>query len=237
MSTRKGQKAANRVVREQLARERRRRRAIWISAATVAVLVIAGLVGWGVWRSQQSTSSTYRTPAHATADGSGLISSDSSGPATVEVYLDYLCPHCKTFENTAATTLNQLVTDKKITLVDHPLGFLDSYSTNQYSTRAAAAAGCASDGGKLAEFTAALYANQPAEGGAGHTDDQLVSIGTSVGLDSTTFGQCVRDGTYLNWVKHVNDVASARGVTGTPTVFVNGTQVDATADAIKAAVG
>src|SRR5262249_48354873 len=156
-----------RVVRELKAKEARRQRAMWITLIAVVLLVLAGLIGWSVLRGQQSKE--VNTPAHATADGTGLVAA-GTGPATGEVYPAHMCPQCKDFESVVGPTLSQLVDQKKITLVLHPLGFLDQASSTRYSTRAAAAAGCASDGGKLSEFTTAMYAQQPAEGSAGLSD-------------------------------------------------------------------
>jgi protein-disulfide isomerase len=234
MSSRSDRKEAARVVREQLARERARARRMWVSIAVIAVIVIAGLVGFGVYESQRS--STYATPAHATANADGLVT--GSGPKTVDVYLDFMCPHCKAFEDAAGPTLNQAVASNKIKLVDHPVAFLDNASTTRYSTRSAAASACASDAGKLTEYTQQLYANQPAEGSAGLPDDQLINLGHQAGISDSGFDTCVRDGKYKSWVQHVTDAAVSRGVTGTPTVFVDGKQVDATnLAAITAAVG
>jgi protein-disulfide isomerase len=220
------------VVREQLAKEARRKRTIWTTAIAVAVLLIAGVAGWGIYASQRSSS--YNTPANASADADGLVV--GSGDATVDVYLDFMCPHCKAFDDAAGSTLGQLVADKKIKLVYHPVAFLDAASTTDYSTRSSASAACAADGGKVTEYVRALYARQPAEGGPGLSDDELVQAGGSVGLIDPAFAHCVRDGDYSSWTEHVTDAASERGVTGTPTVLVNGTQVEASAAAITSAV-
>jgi protein-disulfide isomerase len=222
VSKRADKKQAARVVREQLEREQRRRRAMWITIAAVIVLVVASLVGLVVTQSQKPAS--YTAPAGTTDDGgkqSGVIAA-GTGPVTVEVYLDFLCPVCKQFETASGHTLDQLVVDNKIRLVWHTLGFLDQNSTTRYSTRSASAAGCASDAGKLKSFGEALFAGQPAEGGPGLSDDQLIEIGGNVGLVAPSFAQCVRDETYKSWVSHVNDLASQRGVNGTPTIYVNG---------------
>jgi protein-disulfide isomerase len=225
------QRRTARIVREQLARERRRKRTLWISIAVVAVLVIGGGIGYAVYSSQKPT--TFNTPANANAAGDGIVT--GSGPVPVEIYQDYLCPFCKQLHDSAEAQINQMAAQNKITLTIHPIAILDSRSTNKYSSRAAAAAGCASDGGKFLQYNDALYANQPAEGTAGPTNGELIATGRSIGLGDS-FATCVNDNRYETWPTHTTDAASARGVSGTPTVFVNGTRVEPTLDAITAAV-
>jgi protein-disulfide isomerase len=219
------------MVREQLAHERARRRN-WIAAGVaVAVLVVAGVAGYLVYQSQRPAPSAA-VPVGATADGLPL----GQGPVRVEVYQDYLCPHCKAFEASAGATLKQLVADGKATVVYHPVAFLDGASTTKYSTRASAAAGCAYDTGKLVEYSDAIYAAQPAEGSAGLSDDELIRLAGTVGIPTDKFGACVRSGRYLGWVANLTDLAVKRGVNGTPTVYVNGRTVSPTVAAIIAAV-
>ncbi|WP_410813267.1 DsbA family protein [Micromonospora sp. 067-2] len=218
MSNRKGQRDAARVVRQQLARERRRKRTFWISTAAVVVLIIAGLVGWSVWSGQRSDH--FTTPPGANADGTGIAA--GGGPVTVDVYEDFQCPVCKQFEQTTGVTLAQLVADNKAKVVYHPVAYLNRFSTTEYSTRSSAASGCAAAGGKFRDYAKALFDQQPPEGSAGLPDDQLIDIGVGVGLDRGSFGGCVKDKTYRTWVEHVTDEASRSNVTGTPTVLVNG---------------
>ncbi|MEU7612039.1 thioredoxin domain-containing protein [Micromonospora sp. NPDC049204] len=233
MSSRKGKRDAARVVREQLARERRRRRTVWVSAAAVVVLVIAGVVGWTVWTNQRSDS--FTTPPGANAAGTGIVT--GGGPVTVDVYEDFLCPVCKQFEQATGATLEQLVADNKAKVVYHPVAFLNRFSTTDYSTRSSAASGCAAAGGKFREYAKALFDRQPPEGSAGLPDDQLIDIGTGVGLDRGSFGGCVKDKTYKTWTDHVTDEASRSDVTGTPTVMVNGQPLtNPTPDSLTAAV-
>jgi protein-disulfide isomerase len=221
------------VVREQLARERRRKRTLWTSVAAVTVLVIAGLIGWSVYAGQRSDS--FQAPRNASSDGNGVVV--GSGPVTMDIYEDFICPICHQFEQQSGATVDQLVADGKARVIFHPVAYLDRNSTTAYSSRSSAASGCAADAGKYRDYAKALFQQQPPEGGAGLPDDQLISIGTSVGLNQDSFGSCVRNGTFKAWTQHVTDEASKANVTGTPTVLVNGKQVQApTPDALTAAV-
>ena len=85
-------------------------------------------------------------------------------------------------------------------------------------------------------FTA-LYDKQPAEGSAGLTNDQLVQIGVGVGLTDSTFAQCVTSQKYANWVAHNTDAAASKNIQSTPTVLVNGKQIQNTVNALQQAVG
>jgi protein-disulfide isomerase len=170
-------------------------------------------------------------PAGVTAEGDGVVI--GNGPVRVDVFIDFMCPFCRQFELAAGAALGKLVADGTISLVYHPMNFLDEASSTKYSTRAAAASGCAADQGRFAEYAHALFTGQPDEGGPGLPDSELVALGRSAGLD---LAGCVSAGRYLDWPSWVTERAAAQGVGGTPTVLVAGTSVDPEPDAVTAAV-
>jgi protein-disulfide isomerase len=175
-----------------------------------------------------------RLPAGATAEGDGITI--GHGPVRVDAFIDFMCPYCQRFELSSGPTLASLVAEGRISLVYHPMNFLDEASTTNYSTRAAAASGCAADGGRFAEYANALYVNQPPEGGPGLSDAELADIGRAVGLAGPAFSACVSDRPYRDWPPYVTARATALGVEATPTVLVAGTVVSAEARSITAAV-
>ncbi|MEV4464892.1 thioredoxin domain-containing protein [Micromonospora echinofusca] len=233
MSSRKGQKGAARVVREQLARERRRKRTLWVSVAAVALLVVAGLIGWSVYSSQRSDD--FTAPTGANEAGTGIVA--GSGPVTVDIYEDFLCPACKQFEQASGPTIDQLISEGKVRVVYHPVAYLNRFSTTQYSTRSSAASGCAAEGGRYREYAKALFDRQPPEGGAGLSDAELVDIAAGAGIDRDGFASCLREGTFKPWTEHVTEEASKANITGTPTILVDGEEIaDRSPGGIKAAV-
>jgi protein-disulfide isomerase len=137
-----------------------------------------------------------RVPAGAPAEGDGIVI--GAGPVTVDAYIDFQCPFCKQFEETAGPTLDRLVAEELTSIVYHPMAFLDRLSTDHYSSRASASSGCAADGGRFKEYARALFADQPPEGGPGLTDEELIEIGRAVGLTEPTFARCVLGRAYLD---------------------------------------
>ncbi|MET7902276.1 thioredoxin domain-containing protein [Streptomyces sp. NPDC005355] len=163
-----------------------------------------------------------QVPADANEEGDGIVIGD--GPVTTDSYIDFQCPFCRMFEEASGPMLDGMVADGRITLIYHPMAFLDAMSTNRYSTRASAASGCASDGGKFSEYLYTLFANQPSEGGPGLSDEELIALGLQIGL-TDAFAGCVRGGVHLDWPPYVTARAAERGVSTTPTVLVEGVVV------------
>jgi protein-disulfide isomerase len=156
-----------------------------------------------------------------------------TGPVDVDAYIDFQCPFCKQFELGSRDAIDKLLDRQMIRFIRHPMNFLDAVSTTHYSTRAAAA----SDAERFHEYAHALFENQPPEGGAGLTDDQLIALGQTTGVTDPNFAGEIREGRYLPWPTFVTERATARGVGGTPSVFVQGVPVPARADLIVVAVG
>src|SRR6266699_88265 len=115
-----------------------------------------------------------RVPAGATPEGDGIVI--GLGPVRVDAFIDFLCPFCRRFELSSAPALAALVADGLASLVYHPMNFLDEASTTNYSTRAAAASGCAADQGRFLEYAHVLLVNQPPEGGPGLSDAELAGL-------------------------------------------------------------
>lgn len=266
---REAAREAARQRREQEARRERRHRVLVIVAASVAVLVVAGAFGAVVIDSRRNASThtdiaygqasaKVRPPAAdaveaPTADAlDGLvinakgIGTDIPSDVHVAVYFDFQCPYCAKLEQANGPVLARLVGQGGVTVVYHPLAFLDRYSKNTlYSTRAANAAAVvahsASD--RFLPFLSALFAHQPPENSPGLTDAQIADAASEAGVPAsvsatftTTATGTYQDGdgnahtgtwrTYAPWVfmltaKAEKDFGAGFG---TPIVMINGQQ-------------
>ena len=215
----KKQRAA-RIMREQRQREQRRKQLLTGGAIVAVLLVVLGIVAAVLYLDQTEEV----IPPQAEHTDSAIVLGD--GPVTVDLYEDFMCPICEYFHSTTSQDLQDMVDNGQITLNVHPIAILDGASEGtRYSTRSASAAVCAADEGQFSEYTAALFANQPAEHTAGLDDDELTALGTDLGLGSS-FSDCIAEKTYRGWVQQATDTAADNGVTATPTVFVNGNKVE-----------
>jgi protein-disulfide isomerase len=206
--------------------ERRGRTVLGGIAAAVAVLVVLVAVIL-VQTARTSTSAQAAVPAN-TVDGTVISVGSAGAPVTVDLYEDFQCPICKAFEDGSGSTIAQLVADGTVQVHYHGMAFLDTSANGDYSTRAlnAAAVVVATAGPEAFQtFHDLLYANQPAEGGSGLTDAQLVQYAAQAGATGSSVEQDIRDLTYGDWVKTATDQASKDGVTSTPTVLVDGQEL------------
>jgi protein-disulfide isomerase len=159
----------------------------------------------------------------SSTDGYAIsFNTDLKNVPVVDIYEDFQCPICQQFESLNAQYISSLVKDKKATVKFHTLSFL-----GQESVRAANAGACANDENKFLDYHLGMYANQPATENSGTwTNDRIIGIAEASGIKSDSFSSCVKDGKYLGWVSKVAEAGSKSGVNSTPTVFVNGKEID-----------
>lgn len=209
-----------------------------IVVATVVVIVaIIAVVAGVIWAqsSQQDdiTGGGNALPPGVSALGEGFPAftdvTPAAGAPTVDVFLDYQCPACASFEGALGPTMTGLAQEGKMKLVYHVKNFLDDNLKNDSSTRAGNAAFCAADAGKFEAYHEQLFPNQPAREGDGFTDAQLAGLAESVGITGealTTWQACLDAGKYTDYINSVEAQSFEDGVRGTPTVRINGEIVE-----------
>lgn len=206
---------------------KRNRTPLIVVAVVVVVAVIAGVtVLLNRGGSSAGVAPTY------TATASGAVITAGNGPATIDTYEDFLCPQCERFEERYGNDLVTALNNGQVTVRFHTIAILDRSTTPPgYSTRAANAALCAVPAGIYPAYREKLFAEQPAEGSSGLTNEQLIQFGTELGAKGD-FASCVNGATNAAAVTAETDSSAANpalqtnGQFGTPTVAINGAKID-----------
>ena len=173
--------------------------------------------------SRPEASGELVVPDNVAADGS-IVMGSADAPVSVAVYFDYLCPFCGRFEDANSDELARLVDEGTARVELRALSFLDAQSRGaQYSTRAANALATVADAApeQVWDFHQGLFAQQPKEGTTGLSDDEIAEIASKAGVPAAV-ASSFQDRTFEPWVADVTKKAFASGLSGTPTVLVDG---------------
>lgn len=222
-------RAQLRAQQEAAAKAKRLNIIIFSIVGVLAVALIAVFAVVLVMQFSGSPQAGNAVPPNATQDKSGVqVFKDKakSGAPKVEVFFDYQCGGCASFEQGFGGELTKLAEAGDIELIFRPMVFLDANRGNDASKRAATAATCADFRGKFNEYHLALFTNQQ----SGYPDDLLLNtIPQQIGItgqDLTEFQQCYNERQTLNFAKGTDEQAGRAGVTSTPTVWVNGKKMN-----------
>ncbi len=217
-------------IRAEHERKERRSRALVVAASVIGVLLVVIAIAVGLQQGGNGEGQTSTPPDNA-VDDYALAMGDNDAPVTVTVYEDMMCPYCGLFEEASSERLKEYAASGDVEVRYHVVSFLDRASEDQYSTRAANALAVVLDtaGAEVAvEFHDALFANQPEEGGAGLSDEQMIDMAVDAGADEDAITGPIADLKFEPWVEDATEAWSKAGYTGTPTVTVNDEKVDFT---------
>ena len=147
----------------------------------------------------------------------------SDPKAVVSFHEDFLCPACANFERNFGSTVNNLIDTGAVAADYHMVAILDRPQTDNYSSRAGAAAYCVADESidAFRRFHSALYSPQiqPQENATTFPDNnRLIELARQAGAGGTV-ADCINSGKYLPLVK---GIAAAANIQSTPTIRING---------------
>lgn len=166
--------------------------------------------------------------ANVTAGNLPTLGNNNAKVLVVE-WADYQCPFCeKFFTDTYPQIKKDYIDTGKIKFAFRDFSFLGQPGTDpagDESTNAANAARCAGDQGKYWEYHDYLYSHQGQEDQGAFSKDNLKQYATTLGLDANKFNSCVDNNSHVSDVQADTQAGKTAGVTGTPTVYVNGTQL------------
>ncbi|MFD0271434.1 DsbA family protein [Streptomyces sp. NPDC127106] len=229
-----------RAEREKQAKKDKARRQLVVAGAVVAVLALAGGIGYAVVQAnkpdewEKAATAELVAPKNTTGEnGTTVVIGKPDAKKTLELYEDARCPICSQFEEKVGPQIKKDVEAGKYKLQFVGATFLDKGFGGSGSKNALSALGAALNVSPeaFAEYKAALYSkeNHPDERDDKFGKDAyLLSIADQVPAlkGNAEFKKAVEDGTYNRWAIEMSKVFDKAGLEGTPSLKMDGKKIE-----------
>lgn len=218
----KRQREAEKMRQQQKAQQR-----LLLIVGVVAVLAVIGIIvvpNVIPVQAEVPTEATEKYSKYAamgyttkTADGFYALGREDA-PVQMEEFSSFSCPHCRTFYNDNVVPVLDKIDAGQLRLIYVPLTQFGSYN----STPQTKAAMCAGEQGKFWEYHSTMFDWQGKYGSGANDGRRLAQGAANLGLDVGQFNTCFNGSEMDSVLARAEEVARERGVTGTPTVFLDG---------------
>lgn len=201
--------------------------AILLAALLISGTLIYTHIGQSDGNNAAQIGGSIKQPAASPAVSIKLTADDhvlgnKNAKVTIVEYADFRCPFCERFFTQAEMPIiSDYVNQGKANLVFRNYAFL-----GQQSIWASEASECASEQGKFWQYHDWLYKNQAPESDLNYySKSNLIKYAGQVGLNTGQFASCLNSDKYAKKVSDSLNEGKNAGVTGTPTVFINGKSI------------
>ena len=196
-----------------------------------AIIAVVALVTVGVattlYRSKMhpassqasATATTAATAAEEKEDETLHVRGPRTAPVTIEVYGDFQCPSCGIFSAALGGLEKQYEGQVRVIFHEFPLAM------HNHAKEAAMAAEAAGLQGHFWEMHDMLYRYQSVWSKASDVSRFFAAYAESLGLDLGRFQLDAKSPDLQARIISEGDAGVARGVKNTPTIFINGREV------------
>lgn len=155
------------------------------------------------------------------AIGSRPFWGNVKAPITIVEFSDFQCPFCQMAAETLKPQLAEYGDDILFYFANYPLDMscnpYVTHAMHENACNAAKAVLCADKEGQFWPYHDILFQNQKAL-----SSGELVSYGEQLKLDKENFMKCLFSEESTNLVKQDIELGKSLGITGTPSLFLNG---------------
>lgn len=217
---------AERAAAIRAAQERKERNRRFTIVAAV-VVVLGAVIAAGTWLGSGSGSPSTGgdTPPVAAGEASLLVG-DADAPVKVVVYEDFLCPYCRELETSTRDFLHENAADGKVSVEYRPFNLLHTFPYSAKALNAWAAVLEHAGPEAALRLHDILFDEQPYEQSSNEVGDETIAGWVEdAGADTDE----VRDAMKTQdtaFFEAAQQHAVEAGVEGTPTVFIDGKELE-----------
>ena len=206
-----------------------------LGASGVALTSLAGCLGLG----GGSASADSDLPNYNASGGLSVnqpldapVKGDPNAGVTVAAYEDYACPHCQEYvQNVVPEIQSDYIDSNDIRYEHHDFPLPVDDPASYTAANAARAAQALAGDQAFWTYLDQLFANQSSLG-----PEFYASLGEETGLGADRIRSAATNRRFERTITNDKQQGMQKGIEGTPAVFVNGTAVDPTVDAISSAI-
>ncbi len=222
-----GASSRTRVRREERKQQKRQQQQLMIIGAIIALAVVGAIIFFIVNQPADApipagTLNRYDGIPQTVSEEGNPVLGNPDAPVRVEEFSSFACPSCEQFTEVNKDLIIQQVRAGVISFEFAPLPDFGSLRNGRGAARAAL---CAGEQGAFWEYHDILFDWHTRFGNTAFTQNRLESGAENLGLDVGRYNSCVTSDRVENLIQTSERESVERGVTGTPTVFVNGTAV------------
>lgn len=199
----------------------------YLQAGIVAVVALALILGGAFLFANYQKSNPTANSTPENISGYSLKVGENDAPAKVVIYEDFLCPYCGLLETSVREQLQAAIDSGAAQVEYRPFNLLGRI--NDYPIRSANAFAVVADssGVEVAKkFHDLLYANQPSEEQTAPDNEWLIDLAVEAGAKEDDIRKGIEDLQFEDWVQDATTAALEDNVQGTPTVRVNGDNIE-----------
>lgn len=195
----------------------------------VAVVGVAALL-WVLTQGRAGTATAPVALDFETSDvqlllerAEGIDEGPADAPVRVIEFADYQCPACAVFATQMKPEVKREFIDAgtvRFTFFDYPI-----ISSHQHAFLAARAARCAGDQDRYWDYHDVLMARQTTWAARQNAMNDFLRYADDLGLDGGDFESCLKSDRHAEAVTAGSRLGEMMGVSGTPTVIVDGQTV------------
>lgn len=189
------------------------------------VIVIVGMVVLTQYKPVGDIVVSDRNVAKQT---DGLTMGSPDAKVKVIEFADFQCPACASYwSQMEPGIIDAYINTGKVQFTYSPFSFLGQGQSWDESVKAAEAAYCANDQQKFWEYRDIIFANHNGENQGAYTRERLIAFAKEIGLDQTSFKDCLDSDKYAQKVADDTAFAEGQGASYTPSFLINGKIVNA----------
>jgi protein-disulfide isomerase len=213
-------------LREKHRKQQKQQKTIIIVMVIVGALLLATALIYPTLNPAPVGDVTQITPRAFNVPVDMNTMGNPDAPVKVDVWEDFQCPACAQYSSEVEPQIIANYVDTgKVFYTFHHYPFIDSQVTTKESHQAANASMCAGAQGRFWDYHDMLFANWKSENQGAFANNRLLAFAENLGLKMDEFKTCFNKNQFSAEIESDFTDGKNRGVTGTPSVFVDGVHI------------